>query len=209
MRLRPLESACLARGVEPPPLEDKWRFHRGGRVPERNGVLWKGSSWTLAVSAHLNPDACLRWGLRKRLEPAASGGSWGQYCAINTLRVSLGHSFQILSAVFLKYYNPGIETNLCLSVCRFYLSRSVTLRRLSLKSHVISRNAFALFEVVKVSSLPLEADTISVCEAVSDLYQWLTSPSVISRLQPERKILLAWITRELCFKTDILWRLII
>lgn len=148
MRLRPLESACLARGVEPPPLEDKWRFHRGGRVPERNGVLWKGSSWTLAVSAHLNPDACLRWGL-----------SWGQYCAINTLRASLGHSFQILSAVFLKYYNLGIETNLCLSVCRFYLSRSVTLRRLSLKSHVISRNAFALFEVVKVSSLPLEADT--------------------------------------------------
>lgn len=165
MRLRPLESACLVKGVEPPPLEDKWCFHKGGRVPEYNGILWKSSSWTHAVSTHLNPDAC----------------------AINALHAALSPPFSVSSAVFHKHYILGNETNLCLSVCRLYLSCSVTLRHLSLKSHVISRNAFALFEVVKVSSLPLQADTISVCEAVSDLYQWFTSSSVISRLQPERK----------------------
>ncbi len=74
--------------------------------------------------------------------------------------------------MFLKHYHLDIETSLCLSVCHLYLSRSVTLRRLFLKKkRVISRNAFVLFEVVKVSSLPLEADAILVCEAVSDLYQ--------------------------------------
>lgn len=158
----------------------RWRINGAFTKEEESlSVLWKSSSWTHAVSRHLNPDTCLRWDSRKRLELAA--------CAINALHAALSPPFSVSSAVFHKHYNLGNETNLCLSVCRLYLSRSVTLRHLSLKSHVISRNAFALFEVVKVSSLPLQADTISVCEAVSDLYQWFTTPSVISRLQPEKK----------------------
>lgn len=154
MRLRPLESACLVKGVEPLPLEDKWCFHKGGRVPECNGILWKSSSWTHTVSTHLNPDACLRWDLRKLLQLAASGGESEDNIVLLTPCMPLSVPLSVSHAVFHKHYNLRNETNLCLSVCRLYLSRSVTRRHLSLKSHVISRNAFALFEVVKVSSLP-------------------------------------------------------
>lgn len=165
-----------------------WRINGAfTKEEECNAILWKSSSWTHRVSTHLNPDACLRWDLRKWLQLAASGGEAEDNIVLLTPCMPLSVPLSVSHAVFHKHYNLGNETNLCLSVCRLYLSRSVTLRHLSLKSHVISRNAFALFEVVKVSSLPLQADTISVCEAVSDLYQWFTSPSVISRLQPERK----------------------
>lgn len=151
----PLESACLAKGVEPPPREDKWCFHREGRVPECNGILWKGSSWTHAVSAHLNPDACLRWDLRKRLEPAASGGEAEDNIVLLTLckplSVSLSMSHLQCST------STTISASKPLSFCLSFISQLfLTLCRLSLKSHVISRNASVLFEVVKVSSLPLQ-----------------------------------------------------
>lgn len=129
-------------------------------------------------------------------------GNRGQYSAIN----SLGLSFQVLPTSTAISRSKLTSVFLSVAYIAVVLSHSaVFLLKATLSPSTLSLS----LKWLKYPGWHCRLILFQFVKAVSDLYQWLTSPSVISRLQSERKILLVWITREFWFKTDILWRLII